>query len=100
MSDKVNNITKEYPEFGFKVWYNGINDTDIEWEVHDMDDNMLMTGVFYSKDFFQSTFNIIPARLKENIYESLFYLYFENIKLECITLVEDEDVEVEDEEIF
>lgn len=87
-------INKQYPEFGYNVRYN-LNSTDkiIDWEVATEDGDILMTGRFTAKDFFMSKFTLVPSNVEENVYENLFYLYFENIKLECIELVEDKDVE-------
>lgn len=91
----VNKIdtTIEYPEFNFKVWYFSEDSIDVEWRVWDMDENLLMTGNFYSKDFYRSRFTIVPSNIEENVYENLFYLYFENIKLKCIDIVEYREVE-------
>lgn len=85
-------INKEYPEFGYNVRY-ALEDGVIDWEVSSADGELLMTGKFTAKDFFQSKFTLVPSNIDENTYESLFYLYFENIKLACIDLVEDEQVE-------
>lgn len=86
-------INKEYPEFGFNVRYEILPDGKIDWEITNEGDEVVMMGKFSSKDFFQSTFTLLHNNVEENMYESLFYLYFENIKLECISLVEDKDVE-------
>lgn len=87
---ELNNIDLivEYPEFSYKVWYRSKDSEIIEWSVSDESDDLLMEGVFKSNDYYRSTFNIIPSKLEENTYESLFYLYFENIKLKCIDIVE------------
>jgi len=93
-------INTNYPEFGYAVRYT-LNEGIIDWEVTNEDGDVLMTGKFSSKDSYQSKFTIIPSNIEENVYESLFYLYFENIKLACIELVEDknvEDIEELDEE--
>lgn len=91
-------INKNYSEFGFSVRYTILEDKKIDWEVTNEDGDLLMTGKFDSKDFFKSKFTIVPSNIEENTYESLFYLYFENIKLACIDIVEDEGVEEIDEE--
>lgn len=94
-------INKSYPEYGYNVEYRLIKDLlrseknkpglDIEWTVRNEDGDYLMNGLFKSNDYYRSTFNLPVSNMEENIYEILFYLYFENIKLECIALVEDED---------
>ena len=89
-----NEIIKMYPEFGLTVKY--IPDDEvisIDWVVSDADGELLMSGRFDSTDFYKSTFTIYPSNLEENIYENLFYLYFENIKLACIEMVEFKDEE-------
>lgn len=97
---KVDKFEKAYEEFGYKVEYTISEDTtEVGWVIRDTNDDLLMHGLFKSKDYYRSSFNVIPADLAENVYESLFYLYFENIKLECIALVEDEDVEESEEEM-
>jgi len=87
-------IVKQYPEFlnGCSVRYL-IADKIVDWEVLTSDEEVIMIGKFSSKDFFSSKFTLIPSNIDENTYESLFYLYFEVIKLTCIDLVEDADVE-------
>lgn len=102
-------INKKYPEFGYSVEYRLIKDlmrsennkpgVDIEWTVRNEDGDYLMNGLFKSNDYYRSTFNLPVSNMEENVYESLFYLYFENIKLECISLVEDKDVEDIEEEM-
>lgn len=91
----MENIKKYYPEFDFTVTYNVNNeDKEISWEViQSHEGDLLMTGKFISKDFYRSKFNLIPSNIEENMYESLFYLYFENIKVECIELIEDKNIE-------
>lgn len=96
-------ISKKYPEFGYSVEYRITEDLlrsekgqpgkDIDWLAVDEDGNYLMSGKFKSNDYYRSTFNLPISNMEENTYENLFYLYFENIKLECIRLVEDENVE-------
>lgn len=87
-------ITLQYPEFGYKVHYTAEDLSKIDWVVYDEDDNIAITGSFYSADFYKSTFNVVQSNIPENKYENLFYLYFENIKLKCIDFVEYEDAEV------
>jgi len=99
-------ISKKYPEFGYTVEYGILSDFSkskknipgkiIEWTVLDDNGEYIMKGVFTAEDFFQSKFTLVPSNVEENVYENLFYLYFENIKLECIALVEEIDYEGED----
>lgn len=98
---EMETIKKHYPEFGYSVEYKFKEDfsraekgkpgMDIDWLVLDDDGNYIMSGVFKSHDYYRSNFNLPIANMEENVYESLFYLYFEEIKLECIRLVEDID---------
>jgi len=83
--------TIDYPEFGYKVKYYSEDSLVVDWTVMDENDDLLMTGVFDSKDYYKSVFNIVVSKLEENVYENLFYLYFENIKLKCIDIVEFRD---------
>lgn len=84
-----NEVIKMYPEFGLSVKYTPDEDmVYIDWVVLDADGDILMTGRFDSKDYYKSTFTVVPSNIEENIYENLFYLYFENIKLTCIDFVE------------
>lgn len=102
-------ISKKYPEFGYLVEYRITEDLlrsennkpgiDIEWVVRNDEGDYLMSGVFKSNNFYKSSFNLPISNMDENIYESLFYLYFEEIKLECIRLVEDVDVNETEVEI-
>ena len=85
----MSDIIKAYSEFGYTVRYTPDEDTvTIDWEVSNADGDVLMTGSFDSNEYYKSTFTIIPSNVDENTYETLFYLYFENIKLECIAMVE------------
>jgi hypothetical protein len=86
----MENVVKQYPEFGFTVTYMPSSDFKIiDWEIRDESDELLMTGKFHSDNFYRSTFTLIPSNIEENVYENLFYTYFENIKLECIEFVEE-----------
>ena len=90
----MDKFTKEYPEFGYKVEYEIRREAGmISWSVEDPNGDKLMDGMFKSENHYQSNFTIFPSYIEENIYENLFYLYFENIKLTCIELMEDENVE-------
>jgi hypothetical protein len=80
-------ITEFNPEFGYHVHYFTEDSKTIDWEVLEGDE-VLMKGVFKSDDFYRSEFNIIPNKLEENVFETLFYVYFEYIKLKCIDIVE------------
>lgn len=93
-------INKDYPEFGYTVRYQ-VDGDKVTWSVFPQGtETSLMMGEFDSKDFYRSTFSMYNSNMEENTYESLFYLYFENIKLECIKLVEGVDFnETEVEEI-
>jgi hypothetical protein len=92
-------IIKVYPEFNnYSVEYS-VEDDQIDWVVTSADGDYLMHGVFKSKDFYKSVFDLPISGMAENMYEELFYLYFENIKLACINIVEDKDAdELLDEE--
>jgi hypothetical protein len=87
-------ITKVYPESGYTVKYELDSSTQaIGWVVSNDDGDVLMIGNFNGKDFYQSKFTLVPSNVDENVYETLFYLYFENIKVECIEMIEGEDVD-------
>jgi hypothetical protein len=86
----MENVVKQYPEFGYTVEYQ-IDGKTINWTVKDEGDETIMVGVFKSDEFYRSTFTIPSSNITENMYENLFYLYFENIKLVCIEVVEEDD---------
>lgn len=91
VGEDVVDLVLDYPEFGYKVTYHTDDSETIEWEVRDTEDRGLMLGSFYSDNYYRSTFNMI-SDVTENTYESLFYLYFENIKPKCIDIVEFKDI--------
>lgn len=105
-------VIKEYPEFGYSVEYkmsddlsgskNGSPLKEIDWIVRSSDGEYLMSGKFKSDNYYRSTFDLPISNMEENMYENLFYLYFENIKLDCISMVEegDEDIVEENEDIL
>jgi hypothetical protein len=97
-------IVKTYPEFNnhtvlyqlkdeMSVAEDGKPGKEIDWVVTNEDGDYLMHGVFKSADFFRSVFDLPISGMQENMYEELFYLYFEVIKLECINIVEEKDAE-------
>lgn len=86
------------PEYGYTIRYDQ-EEGNINWEVSNPDGDLLMVGKFSSKDFYQSKFTLVPSNVEENVYENLFYLYFENIKLACIEMVEDKNIEDIEEEM-
>src|SRR4030042_4913463 len=78
-----------YAEFGYKVKYYSEDSKTVDWQVTSTaDDELLLTGVFNSDNYYRSTFSLLPSKVSENTYETLFYLYFEYIKLYCIDIVE------------
>jgi hypothetical protein len=94
----MNDIIMKDPEFGYTVRY-ALSEDSIDWEVSNEDGDVLMIGKFDSKDFYRSTFTLVPSNVEENVYENLFYLYFENVKLKCIEMIEDKNIEDIEEEI-
>jgi hypothetical protein len=92
----MSDIIMKDPEFGYTIRYTP-SEGFIDWEVSNEDGDVLMIGKFDSKDYYKSVFTLVPSNVEENIYENLFYLYFENIKLKCIDMVEgDESIGDED----
>jgi hypothetical protein len=86
------------PEYGYTIKYNQ-GEENIDWEVSNPDGDLLMVGKCSKEEYHQSKFTLIPSNVEENVLENLFYLYFENIKLTCIEMFDDKNIEDIEEEM-
>jgi hypothetical protein len=83
---------KEYcKEFDLWVRYFADESGSIDFEISDADENILMSGKFLTDNYYRSIFQVYASNIEENLYENLFYCYFEYVKLKCIEIYESKE---------
>lgn len=88
--DKLN-FKEFYREFDLSVRYFEDDDNIINFEVENRDEEILMVGKFLTDNYYRAVFQVYVTNIEENLYENMFYLYFENIKVKCIEIVENRE---------